>query len=176
MALGGTDAAGLTERVVEAIEVASVPLLATVISNDAVRLRARHPSTELATLEYIEPTTKLPRVLSKCTAVIGAAGSSLWESACLGVPTAALCVARNQRTAYKQLVEDGQIVGLGDITDPTSGSLEFNEGIASFLWNATLRGELAKRAYALVDGKGKERVCDALASMAENVKSGRLEN
>lgn len=158
VALGGTDAGGLTERVVRAIQAVGVELAATVITRDAAALSARHRGSKWVTLHFVEPTNEMPRILSNASAVIGAAGSSLWEAACLGVPVGAILVADNQAPGYEALVGDSLIDGLVDARQMSFSEATLQRRLARFLADDCRRRDMASRSFSLVDGRGKERV------------------
>ncbi len=96
---------------------------------------------------------------------IGAGGSTAWERACLGVASAVVCSAENQKDNCLQLNETKTAYYLGKSTDlrPEDWGRFFEDEVPNTnLWN-----ELKKNSYQLVDGKGAERVFRAVRKLIE---------
>ncbi|MGW4473984.1 PseG/SpsG family protein [Nonomuraea sp. NPDC004354] len=145
---GGTDAAGVTPRWVEALRATGVPFTATVISS--APLEAGEGIT------VMPPTDLLPNLMAAADLVVTAAGSAVWELLYLGVPAALTWVADNQLIGYEALVGRGLAAGLG-------GSAELAvPALRRLLTDPGLRAEYGTRGRELVDGRGRERVVDAL--------------
>lgn len=156
VALGGTDAAGLTGLVVSAVEAAGLPVDVTVISGEQGSTRL--PEDSGFRVAFQNPTTDFPKLLSQASAVVFAAGSSLWEAACLGKPIAALAVAQNQSSTYGGLVTAGLIHGLGDVTLQPVTAAELGGRIRNFLADYQLRQALSQRGFDTIDGLGRSRI------------------
>ena len=102
-------------------------------------------------------------VLAGVDVALGAAGSTSWELACLGVPMLLVEVADNQRAVIAPLAACGAAWALGAARELTAGAL------ADALGRLAAAGEPARRAMAeagarLVDGEGARRVAAALAA------------
>lgn len=164
VALGGTDALGLTPLLVQAIALANVQVDVTVISTAGARSFPRFETVD-ARFEYREPTNDFPDLLAHASAVIFAAGSSLWEAASLGKPVAALAVAPNQSETYRRLAGEEMIYGLGDTTAMTLDPHDLSNSIRSFLSDVGLRTRLAESSFSLIDGRGKSRVYAAFSTL-----------
>ena len=164
VALGGTDAMGLSEVVVDAILDCQAALDVTVVS----RALANRPDEHMEPpcpqhVRFVAPSLEFPQWLADADLVVSASGTSLWELCCLGKPVAALAVADNQVQTYTQLVADGVVFGLGDVSAARPSAQSLARGLAEVMTDPPLRGHLAARAFSLVDGDGKVRVVDALA-------------
>jgi spore coat polysaccharide biosynthesis predicted glycosyltransferase SpsG/ribosomal protein S18 acetylase RimI-like enzyme len=102
------------------------------------------------------PTPGLPGLFARADLVVSAAGVTLLELCCIGTPTALVQVADNQAAGYRTAVERGLVAGLG--TDPRHhvGTLR------DLLLHGERRAALAAAARAAVDGRGADRVLDAM--------------
>ncbi|WP_460443985.1 spore coat protein, partial [Amycolatopsis cihanbeyliensis] len=59
------------------------------------------------------PDRELPRLLAEADLVVSAAGVTLLELCCVGVPAALVCLVDNQERGYRAAVERGLAAGLG---------------------------------------------------------------
>lgn len=164
ISLGGTDAAGLTKHVVDAVMACDMGVDALVVSPGSDQISGHVVQTGSVRVECVEPDLDFPALLASADAVISAAGTTLWEICCLGKPAASLALADNQVGAYAALASAGVVFGLGDYSGskPELGPLA--ERIAHFISNGKLRDRLANAAYGVVDGAGRERVADAFSA------------
>ena len=100
---------------------------------------------------------------SACTARAGR--SSVWELLCLGAPTALVCVSDNQEAGYREVVGRGLVEGLGHVAalrDHEPARTAATARLSTLLRDRDARARLAARGLAEVDGRGRERVADAL--------------
>jgi spore coat polysaccharide biosynthesis predicted glycosyltransferase SpsG len=97
---------------------------------------------------------------AEADAAIGAGGSSVWERACLGLPTATVVLADNQAQMIARLAEAGAALAL-DARMPdfeTTLTKTWDRLVA----DRQLRWELSERSSELCDGRGADRVADAI--------------
>jgi RimJ/RimL family protein N-acetyltransferase len=89
--------------------------------------------------------------------VVSAAGTSVWELCCLGIPMALVCAVENQRRGYDRVLAHAAAEGLG------IGGLDSQatERLAHLLDDPALRRSSADRAATLVDGRGASRIVNA---------------
>lgn len=145
--MGGGAAPAAVAAAIEALKETGVEAEITAIS-----------ATKVPGVEAIAPTPDLPALLATADVVVSAAGVTLLELCCIGVPTALVCIADNQKAGYEAAVTQGLAVGLG--TDPR----EHVETLRSLLQEEEQRNALTQRAMAKVDGRGAERILDAIES------------
>lgn len=90
---------------------------------------------------------------------LGAGGGAAWERCCLGLPSAAVIVADNQRPVIEALDARGALLAV-DMADGlwTTG---LQEAVAR-LGDADTRRRLRAAAMAACDGRGAERAAEAL--------------
>jgi UDP-2,4-diacetamido-2,4,6-trideoxy-beta-L-altropyranose hydrolase len=102
---------------------------------------------------------------------VGAGGSSVWERACLALPTLLLVLADNQAPMAHRL----EAMGASLVLDARVPDFEtaFDLAVIRLLSDQALRDSLAATSHALCDGRGAERVADAiLALAAESAATG----
>jgi spore coat polysaccharide biosynthesis predicted glycosyltransferase SpsG len=161
--LGGTDAANAAPAVIELAAATGAPFAATVVAarEATAKLLADVPLAPGQCVTPIPPTDGLPAAAAAADLVVSAAGTSTWELLCLGVPTALIRVAVNQRVGYDATVSRGLAAGLGSVAAPAPDAVAV---LRCLLTDPGARAALAARGYGLIDGRGRERVADALLS------------
>jgi spore coat polysaccharide biosynthesis predicted glycosyltransferase SpsG len=149
---GGTDSAGVAPAWAGALCATGLPFRATVVS--PVPFDVDGPVT------VIPPTDRLPGLMAEANLVVTAAGSAVWELLHLGVPTALSWVADNQLIGYEALVGGGIAAGLGPAPDAAAVGV-----LTRLLADPAARDEYGRRGAKLIDGRGRERVADALLAL-----------
>lgn len=152
--MGGTDAAGLLPRVVDALAATGAPADVDVVVPDGRVLDVP------AGFRTVPPLPDLPGAAAGTDLVVSAAGTTVWELCCVGVPMALVRVADNQTEGYRAVTDSGVAAGLGSAAD-LSGP-DTTATLRHLLTDPDARGALAARARRVVDGRGAERVLDAL--------------
>ena len=107
----------------------------------------------------------LPALVVESDLVVSASGSSVWELLCLGAAAATVCVTDNQEAGYREVVRRGLVAGLGSLADLTGSDAARRHAVttlAALLTDPDARHDLAARGLGEVDGRGRERVADAL--------------
>ncbi len=158
--IGGTDPLGLTAGVVQALEGIEVPIDVTVVTPRgqadglaSVAAQSRHR------VDLVDFLTDLPAVAREHHLVISAAGTSVWDFACMGVPMALLPVVDNQRDGYLTVVDAGLAIGLGLPPHDDLGTRV--AGLADVLFDTDALRVLADRGRAVIDGLGTWRIVSA---------------
>ncbi|GAA1112881.1 UDP-2,4-diacetamido-2,4,6-trideoxy-beta-L-altropyranose hydrolase [Kribbella jejuensis] len=164
---GGTDAFGAGPYVVRALAATGLPFEATVVA-PGDELARRIAEVELQPhqeLHVIGPTDQLAARVRAADLTISASGTSTWELLCLGATAGLVCVVDNQVMGYERAVDTGAAAGLGLLSalqhDPTSA----DQTLKRLLTDPAERGRLARAGWELVDGRGRERVADALLGL-----------
>ncbi len=107
-----------------------------------------------AGVEALERRDGLAIDLAAADIVVTAGGVTLLESLCLGRPTVAVTLAANQRGNVEGVTSEGAALGV----DP-AGVLD---SVRRLVESPALRRELAAAAATLIDGRGADRVADAI--------------
>ena len=103
------------------------------------------------------PTPDLPALFADADLVISAAGVTLLELCCIGVPAAIVQLADNQAAGYRAAVDQGLAVGLGTVADlPTAAPI-----VRALLEDPERRAALGAAASSVVDGRGADRILTA---------------
>lgn len=159
--LGGTDPTYATSPIVSGLNEISIPLRVSVVAPtrrraDLERLAAESPH-QVELFEFVED---LPALAQDQHLVVSAAGSSVWDFACMGMPTAIVCVAENQVQVYRSAVEAGISIGLGSY--PGSGDLgEAVRRLGDVLTDPDHLLALSAQGLKAVDGLGTWRIVGA---------------
>ncbi|WP_092375477.1 PseG/SpsG family protein [Micromonospora phaseoli] len=168
---GGTDAAGAAPVLTEVLLSTGLPMELTVVVGRpgiAARLDRLAPGPGQSLLP-VPPTDGLPTLITAADLVVSAAGTSTWELCCLGAASALVCVVDNQRESYHRVVAAGLVAGLGELPElaaagPAGAAARLTAArtLGGLLGDGAQRAALSARAQAAVDGRGRERVVDAV--------------
>lgn len=156
--LGGTDPKGLTLTVLDGIAQAKLGLDIDVV------LPARAPGFAAAQAKCAAVGARLHAnaddlsgLMASADLCIGAGGTTAWERACLGLPTLMVEMAENQRGNIEHLTRAGAARA---ITPVTAGAVA--RAVAALAADADALAAMSRAAAALCDGRGAERVADAI--------------
>ena len=165
IALGLTDVGGVTGRVVTALsDQLGDARLDIVLGADAPSLPAlREAALTDRRLHLWVDTPEMASLMADADIAIGAGGSSVWERATVGLPSATVILAENQRGMIDLMAGAGFTFAI-DATAP-----EFEARLVE-CWRAlvddqTLRWSLAERTAELCDGQGAERVAERIMGL-----------
>jgi UDP-2,4-diacetamido-2,4,6-trideoxy-beta-L-altropyranose hydrolase len=160
--LGGADPEDTTSRVVDALRLISgVKLEVKVVVGPSNphrdRLAARATDARIEILPAVEHMAPL---MAWADLAIAGAGSTVYELCCLGVPTLVIAIAESQIVFAGALDRQRLCVDLGwhENLDPAALAL----AIAMIRSDQGRRAEMSRLGRGLVDGRGAERVLDAL--------------
>lgn len=154
--MGGTDPHQLTPRVLSVLAATELPLRVTAIVGEDQRAACASAARALD-VDLLEPVDDLAGLMVQHDLVVSAAGTSVWELCCIGVPMALVCAAENQRAGYDRVVAAGAALGLESSLERGETDIAATQ-LRKVLGNAATRQELAGRASALVDGLGSWRI------------------
>jgi UDP-2,4-diacetamido-2,4,6-trideoxy-beta-L-altropyranose hydrolase len=165
VALGLTDIGGITERVVRAlIPALDETRLDVVLGAGAASLPALEALTESdRRIHLFIDNAEMASLMADADIAIGAGGSSVWERATVGLPTATVILAENQRTMIEHMADAGFTRAV-DAAAP-----DFEDRLRT-VWSLLagdppLRWRLAERTAELCDGHGAERVAEAVLGL-----------
>ncbi|MEC7729149.1 MAG: UDP-2,4-diacetamido-2,4,6-trideoxy-beta-L-altropyranose hydrolase [Pseudomonadota bacterium] len=160
ISMGGADRDNFTRRALETLERESLgagKFITVVLGPSSPWVRDVRKLAERTELEVkvLVGISNMAEVMAKQDFVIGAAGSSIWERCCLGLPSAMVVVADNQIFAANELRESGACRVL-------EGGARFETSLASVIEdldaNPEQLGIMSKAAAAITDGLGASRV------------------
>lgn len=101
-------------------------------------------------------------LLATCSVALSAAGSTAWELCATGVPMVLVTVADNQVPVAAELARRGAAVDAGPLDSLTPSDAAVL--VADLLADGSRCATLAASATAVVDGRGGERVVQAMDS------------
>ena len=158
--LGGTDPERLTAQVVAGLNRIDTPIEATVVCGDdqrdavaAVAAQGPHAVTIASFLD------DLPAVAREHDLVISAAGTSVWDFACMGAPMALVCAVDNQARAYRTVIDAGLAHPLGQ--PPLEALTDNVAQLGALLADPDALNAQAARLREVIDGLGAWRIVSA---------------
>lgn len=165
--MGGSDPSGLTREAWKTLDAApgefALDLLvgaaypgAGALARDAAA--ARHPS------EVHHDPADVPGLMRRASFAVSAAGSTCWELALLGIPAIVIVTAANQQGVADGLQKSGFAVSLGAASPFPGGALQ--KEALSLLRQPDRLQAMAAAGRKIVDGRGAERVADAVLGAA----------
>ena len=109
--------------------------------------------------------TNMAELMAESEVALSAGGSTLYELCAVGVPVIAFSFAENQERLVQTFVKRGIAQYGGNYrTDGNKMIQNTIAGLETLLEDKNLRSEYRKKARTLVDGKGAERIAEALLS------------
>ncbi|PXY31871.1 spore coat protein [Prauserella muralis] len=136
-----------------------LPFTADVLAHGEPELPEPAPGQRF---QLAKPDTELPKRLAATDLAVSAAGVTLLELCCVGVPAALVCLVDNQRAGYLAAVERGLAAGLGTAGELAASPAHATGVLARLLADRVARERMAADAAATVDGRGAARVLDAV--------------
>ncbi len=111
-------------------------------------------------LEWHRQVDKMADAYAQCDVAIGSPGTSTWERACIGLPSAVFATADNQIPILRQLNQREFCRFLGAIWE--TGRTAMVPMLRDFLSDTTAMQRLRANGVRAVDGQGVRRVMRAL--------------
>lgn len=171
---GATDPGNVTAAVLDALDEVVDEIAVTVVLSsraphlDAVSKRLRGKARLLV------DAGNMAELMTNADLAIGAAGSTAYERAVLGLPSILVTVAANQREIARLMADAKAAVDGGAVDKDLP--LRLRQRTAALLKDGTARRNLAGAASALVDGRGAIRIALAVLDdeLAKNGARVRL--
>lgn len=165
---GGGDDEGATRRALAALALLPEGRIEARVLLGSSNSRRPELEAEIASApfpcECVVAGAGIAELFAWADVAVTASGSTCWELCVLGVPMAAVQLAENQAVVQRGLAEAGAALALGSLEGVSVARLA--DAVCSLLDDAELRLGLSQAASALVDGRGAERVVDALLGHA----------
>ena len=109
--------------------------------------------------------TNMAELMAESKVALSAGGSTLYELCAMGVPVIAFSFAENQERLVQTFVKRGIAQYGGNYrTDGNKMIQNTIAGLETLLEDKNLRSEYRKKARTLVDGKGADRIAEAIIS------------
>ena len=107
--------------------------------------------------------TNMAELMAESEVALSAGGSTLYELCAMGVPVIAFSFAENQERLVQTFVKRGIAQYGGNYrTDENKMMQNTIAGLEMLLEDENLRAEYRKKACTLVDGKGADRIAEAI--------------
>jgi UDP-2,4-diacetamido-2,4,6-trideoxy-beta-L-altropyranose hydrolase len=162
--LGGSDAANLTIRVIQALEQVGLATLdATIVaggSNPHTRDLENAVAKAQINLHLVRNVTSMPELMARADIAVSAAGTTVLELAFMGIPTILVTVADNQRSNARACERLEIAVNLGDLVHLSP--MQLAAAVRELIGDSERRTRMTQRARTLVDGLGAERIAARL--------------
>ncbi len=164
---GGADKTNETAKVLDALQILA---LSDVTYNVVVGMS--NPSKDdiksicekLDNANYYCQIDNMMEMMSRADLALGAGGTSTWERCALGLPAIIVAVAFHQERIAESVHQAGAVKYLGNSAD--IGVERWVTEISSLLDNIDEIKKMSEQGKALVDGRGVERVVDAMEAMS----------
>lgn len=160
VSLGATDPANATYRVLDALEPVMGDSTVTVVSSSRAPHLAEIRRRAYGAITLRTDVTDMAGVIANADLAIGAAGSSAYERAVLGLPTVLVTLANNQRGICDLFDKTGAAVNVGEVDGTFAVRLQ--TAVSRLMTDPSARLVMASAASALVDGRGAQRVLLAI--------------
>ena len=165
---GGSDPQNLTQQVIDELSIDELSNVAidVVIGGQNKNFNREALRKLKPNFEIREAGGEFAQIIRRADLAIGAGGTTTWERMCLGIPSIVVSIAENQNSACEELGRDGLINYLGTQSSLKPGAIREAVFEAKTEY-ASLFDQIA-RGQILVDGRGCERVAEAMYPSAES--------
>ena len=162
VALGLTDVGAVTGRVVRVLAgLLGEIRLDVVIGGGAESLPALRAAAAVdRRLRLWVDTGEMASLMADADIAVGAGGSSVWERATVGLPSATVILAENQRPMIGQMAAADLTIGVD--VEASDFDDRLREAWSQLVSDAELRWRFTERSSDLCDGHGAERVAEAI--------------
>jgi len=161
---GGSDQANLTMRAIQALDRAGESgLEATIVvgGSNPHAYELEKALSKAKTQSRLQRDVKDMRpLMASADIAISAAGTTILELACMGVPMILVCAAENQQRNAEACARSGIALILGTLEEVSPACIA--EALKELIRDEERRNEMANRSRAIVDGLGAERVVTSL--------------
>src|SRR6266699_2604058 len=162
--MGGSDPENVTSAVLRAMRLVDIDGVELIVvvgpGNPNGEMLEQEAAGSNGLTRLCRNVTNIPELMSWADFAVSAAGSTCWELCLLGLPSAVIDIAENQRPIAQALGQDGAAIHLG-----SGHGFRPDEAAAkvkALLLSSTARSCMSERARRLVDGRGAERVIAAM--------------
>jgi UDP-2,4-diacetamido-2,4,6-trideoxy-beta-L-altropyranose hydrolase len=160
---GGIDAEGATLTALEAVAGAELrhrPIDVVVGDRNPHRAAVADWCAAHSNARFHGGGSDMAALMANAALAVGAAGATAWERCCLGLPTILVTLAENQKPGAAALAREGAAIWLGDFPEVSAETLA--AALRTLDAAPHLADVIGRRAAALVDGRGTDRVVRAM--------------
>jgi UDP-2,4-diacetamido-2,4,6-trideoxy-beta-L-altropyranose hydrolase len=156
---GGTDPAGATARVLEALVIAKLGAAVDVIlgtaNDDIGRIEQLAAQLDPPAAVHVS-VDDMAGMIARADMAIGAGGVSALERCCLGVPSITITIAENQHKLADELALSGAAENLGPVGELSTRDIA--DAVSRLASDSARRGKMRAAALTVTDGLGAARV------------------
>jgi len=161
--IGGSDPNNVTSVVLEALTQFSDAEAIIVVGGSNPHLEELRAGAKACgdRVKLLENVSDMPQLMAWADLAISGAGSTCWEECRLQLPMAIIDIAENQTGIAKALAAEGAAVHLGGGSNVNAKDIALH--VKRLLASEQERRSLSESCGALVDGRGCERVLEAMS-------------
>ena len=166
VSMGAADALGITRHIVEGLMQVDLDMRVKILVGSSRDLELEELARRYPAIELLAEVNNVEDYLSETDVAIGAAGTSVWERCCLGVPSLTYIIADNQFMIGQQIRShrSAMVYQWND----TISAQTVSEHIADFLSDKKKLTEFSINSAKICDGFGVKRACSYLEQMFNN--------
>ena len=165
--MGGADHDNLTGRMLSAclsLDRSDIDIDVVIPFGSNCERAIRERASGHANVHLYRDLPTLAPLMAQADLAIGAAGTTSWERLCLGLPALVVTVADHQLPIADEQHRQGLIRTLGHQDQVTESAVK--QALEELIQRG-LDVEWSNRCHAAVDGRGVQRVCEALTNGAD---------
>lgn len=157
--MGGSDPNALTSRVLAELSSFPIQLEITAVIGDPRQLsRLRELAGSMSHVVDIRVAERdMAGVMSRTDVAISAAGSTVWELCCMGIPMLLSAQELNQSGVIRQAAMAGAALPLDDLE-----KAGLHTALRSMISDGSLLESMSRAGQGLVDGQGAARVSEVI--------------
>lgn len=170
ISMGGVDTANVTEKILTALQACSLDKdlrIIVVMGATAVHLASiKEQAKQMATYtDVIVNASNMAELMAKSDLAIGAAGTTTWERAAVGLPSVVFCLAENQKQIALMLQAQGKAIVITERGQIKARLIAIFDDLNESL---DMLATMTKRSAEMVDGLGASRVVQHLFREVNN--------
>lgn len=163
--MGGSDPTGAMPRVATSLRGLPEQVKLILVTAPAWHDSVRKAIGSRRNTSVVAPTPMLRDLLARTDLVVSAAGTTAWDVCTIGTPAVFIAIVANQRPGLNAVAAAG-VAPTIDASDDPAAITAVSGLVEDLLANPGLRAAYAARCSELFDGRGAERVADAMEELA----------
>jgi UDP-2,4-diacetamido-2,4,6-trideoxy-beta-L-altropyranose hydrolase len=162
--LGGSDPDNVTLRIIEVLTRLGAPALEVKVvvgpANPHLKTLRKAVASFALPMQLLTDVPDMASLMGWADLAVSDAGSTCWELACLGVPAVVLALTEQQTRLAGEIELNGVAQNLGWHAAISADRLA--SALDVLLYSSFRRLRMSQQGRALIDGRGAERVVQAL--------------
>jgi UDP-2,4-diacetamido-2,4,6-trideoxy-beta-L-altropyranose hydrolase len=171
--MGGSDPENLTSRVIEALTLIEMPELEAVVvaggSNPHLESLRAATARLGAGVRLLSNVDNMAEWMIWADVAVSAAGTICWEMCLLGLPSLLIDIAPNQTPVAEKLHRLGAAIHFGNAANAVPKTIAAS--LQELILSKESRATISRKAAELVDGRGAERVVEAIRGHGLRVRA-----